>query len=442
MQTFLLTNVKSTMRSPTLLSFLFFLIGLTSTWQAVQIPVFGVQISLYNVVIILLTVYYLIKFRWTYLQINDKWMALYIICTIFSTLSANLFLPNVWISESVKATLKFIIVFAPFVFIFHKQVINDNIKSFYTGLKISIFIQACWSVLQLIFWYALNRVLNQEIFGDLLHIQITNASWLTWHGGFRATGISWEAANLGICMVVGFFLTKKYILRILYLTILLFSGSRTALLSLLAALIIAIIHNSLKYYHHLYDRTFIFALFSIIAIILLLLILFRQPFFQSTLISLSNRIAYGFNGEDIGTNRHMDYYFRYPDVLSDSNMVQFLFGFGTSCAGWPYTFILNPNPGRNIAWNPETDFVTLIVGNGILGFIFYYTFVFSLFKKCAKNKNYVNLLIALLVASSTYLYLRTWVTLLLIIMSLQYEYIYSDNDGIPYELKFGLEEDQ
>lgn len=78
----------------------------------------------------------------------------------------------------------------------------------------------------------MNRVLNEEFFGDFLHIQTTH-SWLTWHSGFRTTGLSWESANLGISLVIGYFLSYNIWLKMFFFIGMIFCGSRSALLTLL-----------------------------------------------------------------------------------------------------------------------------------------------------------------------------------------------------------------
>ena len=150
--------------------------------------------------------------------VNDIYILLFLIGTVISCVSCLLFLNQYWFKESFKATMKFLLVFFPLLCLYKKNEIKHLGYFFYIGLYYSCIVQLIWSILQLIFWYGMNRVLNEEFFGDFLHIQTTH-SWLTWHSGFRTTGLSWESANLGISLVIGYFLSYNIWLKMFFLLV-------------------------------------------------------------------------------------------------------------------------------------------------------------------------------------------------------------------------------
>lgn len=397
-------------------SFLFFSLGITSTFTALQFGLYGIQLSLFNYVIILLNFVHFIKNGFKlYFQKSDFVIILFFITLVISTLLNIIVLPNSWANESIKAMMKFLLIYLPFLFLYGKGQIDIHITVFIKGLVISFVVQFIWSLLQLYYWNSQNVVINQIIFGDILKIK-TNHSWLTWHNGFRTTGISWESANLGMCMVVGIFLAKKHILKACFFIGLLFTGSRSALVALLLGCflyLMNVLYNKIKIAKCKLKTKNLFKLFICLFIIIFGL---KISGFDKLLIdSLNNFLGRltEFDG-DLSANRHMDYYYKLYDILKESPS-KFLFGYGTSAAGLPYTNLFNWGSMTG-AWNPESDVITILIGNGLLGFAFYYIWQLQLLYKYKTNKKIFFLLVSIIIAGIFYLYLRTWVTLVLIVL--------------------------
>lgn len=403
---------------------LFLMIGITSTWTALQVPVFGVQISLFNVIIMVAAGYHLAKVNQSHFFIRDLSFLLFLMGTVVSCFSCLFFLNQYWFSESFKATMKFLLVFFPLAYFYKHDEIKRLGHYFFVGLYYSCIVQLIWSVLQLIFWYGMNRVLNEEIFGNLLHIQ-TSHSWLTWHSGFRTTGLSWESANLGISLVMGYFLSKNVWMKMVFFVGLIFCGSRSALLTLIFAIMITlgyrlifvsnrILYNKRKLKRFLYGMVIL----AIFGVIVLNVLHFDFSLFFNTFNTFYNRIVKGFSGNDASAGRHMDYYFKLPEVFKKSNAIQILFGYGTSCSGYPYTDIFKKSTDPAYVWNVESDIITVLVGNGLFGFATYYIFAIKmLYKNRRSSFDQLAVAFCIIFAGVMYLYVRTWVTLVLVFMA-------------------------
>ena len=91
----------------------FLMIGITSTWTALQVPVFGVQISLFNVIIMVAAGYHLAKVNQSHFFIRDLSFLLFLMGTVVSCFSCLFFLNQYWFSESFKATMKFLLSYRP-----------------------------------------------------------------------------------------------------------------------------------------------------------------------------------------------------------------------------------------------------------------------------------------------------------------------------------------
>ena len=403
---------------------LFFLIGLTSTWTALQVPIIGVQISIFNVIVIVAAIFHYFKVNHRCFYVNDIYILLFLIGTVISCVSCLLFLNQYWFKESFKATMKFLLVFFPLLCLYKKNEIKHLGYFFYIGLYYSCIIQLIWSILQLIFWYGMNRVLNEEFFGEFLHIQTTH-SWLTWHSGFRTTGLSWESANLGISLVIGYFLSDNIWLKMSFLIGLIFCGSRSALLTLLFSIFATECYRLLFVNNHISYRKkklkkFLqnIVIIIIIAIVMLNVMHFDFSIFFNTISTFFSRIVKGFSGDDASAGRHIDYYLKLHEVFRKSNLFQLLFGYGTSCSGYPYTEIFNKSTDPAYIWNVESDIITILVGNGIFGFVTYYIFALKILYNNRKNKfDQLASVVCIVFAGIMYLYIRTWVTLVLVFMA-------------------------
>lgn len=428
-------NIKIKIGINKLKLFLFFLMGLTSTWTALQIPLAGIQISIYNVIALLI-----IMLQVMTKGINKKFTEvipiLFFLSTIVSALVAVMYLESFWVKESIKATVKFVIVFMPFFLVFDRQSLKKVSDRFFKGLFYSCVIQLIWSFIQLFFWYGFNRVINQEIFGDLMHIKI-NHSWLTWHNGFRTTGIAWESANLGMCMIVGFFMTDKKWLKVLFFIGLFFTGSRTGIFALALSIFIDyfIIQRKYNKWHikTAYKMTTLISFIIAFPFVIFFVSKLNIDFsiIADTLSSFVERIVRTFNKTDASANRHIDYYFKIYEVWKNSHPIQLIFGYGTSCSGYPYNPIYYESYDISNVWNVESDVITLLIGNGIAGFVLYYAWLGKILVSVYKKHNYreLKIIMAIVFAGIMYLYLRTWITLILIfyVMNIYQSSDYGDN---------------
>lgn len=98
--------------------------------------------------------------------------------------------------------------------------------------------------------------------------------------------------------------------------------------------------------------------------------------------------------DNISSDIHSTYYFELLNVFSSIDFINQLFGFGMFAAGYPYEtkkIVLMSG-----VWVPESDFIIMFIGNGIIGGILYYLILIKNII-CQKNYNNINLNLLLLV---------------------------------------------
>ena len=116
------------------------------------------------------------------------------------------------------------------------------------------------------------------------------------------------------------------------------------------------------------------------------------------------------------------------DYLENSNIIELLFGVGTSDAGQRLTELLYMNTG--VVWSPESNFITFLIEQGILFLIFFFFFLTKIFFKLLKKDPifaYIFLYINVMGVGYNFLGDRVYF-FLLVILSM---YAYDNNKCVP-----------
>lgn len=383
------------------------------------LKVFGIAVS--NIFIFFLLILFIYKGKYI---INKKPCILFfwLISILFTSIVNVGEIPTDYLSVSVSMFFKLCIIFVLISLAMSydtKMVTNEFLKGiYYCG-----FIQAFWILLELFFWYGLNIPLNEVLFGEILNID-NDITWLRVKDGlFRPSGIGWDSAFAGMSLLISFFLSKKLSCKIFLFICIILSTSRHVLIGLLIVKILDYIileKNKLK----IRKKSILF-----VSILLLLGIIFLGIIFNlysEVIIKMSDRLL-GILGllvemdmADSSSIRHFSYYPEMLMIFDKSNFLQCLFGWGTFVAGYPYSQIVGIYNYIMGAWTPESDFVTLFIGNGIIGGIIYYYIIFNVLKNTKKyNRRYFKVVLSILVCGFMYIFLRSvWPLEIVIILFL------------------------
>lgn len=398
-------------------NYLFFMLGLFSTWMAAMIFIGKTNICIFNFILIAIIVLEIAKNRKVYF--NQKLFLAFCILSIISTIGCYFFINDLWFFSSLRSTLKFLIVFVPFLLFVKKETILDKRKHFIRGLYFSVIFQLIWEFLEVILWSAKEIPLNKVIFGDFLKFDIER-SWLFWSDGrMRPTGLSWEPANLALSLIIGYILSKNKTQKVLFIIGIILSTSRIgigAFCIIFALDMIKLIKERYKAKKDLHIKRDVIIIVLVFMLFILSIFLLRKIKFLDYIYENINSTIHTIIhiSQNPSANRHLEYYYRLPEIYSHLNLFQILFGVGVTCAGYPYSKYLNIYSTGKV-WTPETDYLSILLGNGLLGFIFYFYWLFGIAKKNIKNYKLICIIIAILVITTMSQFYRGWVTLLLIL---------------------------
>lgn len=405
---------------------LFYILGLFCTFTALK---FGGGAAAFNYVILLIIVLQFIHKERIFLYAYKVPMYLFILLMPISIILNFTNISNSIMSDGVGITIKFIFFILPVIILFSDKELCIYRLSFFKGLYMGSWIQLIWGTMQIILYHVNGLILNQIVFGNLLHITLESADWASYTGiGIRATGIGWEPAVYGLSLLFGFAYTDKFYFKVLFAIGILSSTSGTGIITLIALVIYEI---TIDKYLTIKNKTIegkdeknnsvvkLFFIILVIIVITIIAVICNKDIidnfisYANTSIQRITRIILGENNNETSTGIHMLYYQKLIPTLFSGNFIQSLFGYGNFMVGRIYNLLYGLY--TNTAWNPESDFVTILIGNGILGLVLYYFMIYKAFRLC-RNVKLRKYLFIIFISGFSYLFIRGTFTFIIILL--------------------------
>lgn len=398
---------------------LWILTGMLITMPVLTLPVGS--LALYNIPFLIAIL--LQPFRKSgKLYLYKMPLYLFIIIIMISSIMSQSIVTDEWFATSFRAAIKLSIVFMIMLLAFSDEALFKSRSYFMKGMIWAVPIQFFWIIFQSLSWSLFHIKLNSILFGVSVYNEGTQ--------GITLTGLSWERADTAFLFAVATAYTKNPFIRAMALIGTVMTTSRSGLL--LIAMVY--IYELLKSIPHLASRvklkrkTLLRLMVSIGALGVLIIILqhIHIPAVDTFLLKLSQLITrlggLFTDTSEYGVKRvdpHKMYFLWLPDTLKQSNLQQLLIGSGTRISGWMYTQLYHrfPNYGP---WNVECDFVALILGNGILGFLIYYVMLLKSFFD-TKSEAQKKIIILFVVGSFFYQFFTSTLGFLLIVFAFNRE---------------------
>ena len=405
-----------------------YIVGLLCTMNALMLHGYG----LYNYVVFCWIIYKIVKNSRSASSKHSvffgsnasKFVMLFFISIILSLVASLFVLPQSWIFNEIKCIIKYVFLFCFLFLSYNKKQIFVLFEYFIKGFFIGTIINMFWGFLQLFLYSIFKFRINTVIFGSLYknNSQVPLEAWDSYVGGglLRMKGLGWETANFALMMICGFILCKRFdknlYLKLFFVLAILLSTSRSGYVAFAVVLLVMIVQNVFLH-NKMID---VKKLLSIVVVLGLLGVVFTV-FGNSIMLRVTQMIKSLFsvlNTTDSAASNsiHISYYENMLTILSNSNPINILFGNGYFSTGYIYSKnILSLADRINlIGWNPESDVVTLVVGNGMVGAFIYYAASLYCFLKHYKDELSL-MIVAIIVEGTTYLLIRgNWPLLMLI----------------------------
>lgn len=410
---------------------LFYIIGAFSTFDALKLNLGVFKISFPALLLFIYCVVNVFMNKKVYLR-DKQVLIFYYVAIIISTLLCVNTVPSLSLFvSSLTYAIQVMIIYLLFIITNSKHKLIYISNNFFSGLKLSLFVQAIWGVLEIIAWRFFSFKFNDFIFVNVLKLNerlninhsFTNFIWSDGSQVFRITGIGWEPASFALYMILGYILFDNYILKLLFTGLLFLSNSRTGLVAFFVVNVFYFFRLSIsrKYYKNLLNTRNI--VISIIIVLIITLIVKINLFNINDTIQLTiSRIRIQNINTDNSYSTHYSYYPASINILFNySNIKSILFGYGSRISGYAFNMYTNISTQPiNIPWNPETDVVSILIGNGILGFIAFYTMLFYCIKRSSTKTALV--IFGFFISGFLYIYnMAFWYNLCVILSVFYYD---------------------
>lgn len=387
---------------------LLFMLGLFSTLQILTI----FNITIFSYILCMTFVFFIVTHKFKFKK--NKYVHIYLICCILTTFF--IFLNPDFENRYFKSAIMSFIYTIMVLFIPLSLSNFDESSYFIKGFTISCYIQIFWAIFQIAMFNYLNVDINDLIFNGILNYNIEASSYRD--GMVVCTGLHWHAANL-IPIIVYIFLKKNLFLKIICIFVTYYSKSATMMIALILCMFFLTIYYLKKNYStpisikiKLYQ--FVILTFAIIFIILNFEMIFGKIYDS---INMLVKRFMEINSTVGGTSSavHFDYYTSLPDIFSKISIISSFFGVGMSSSGLIFSDLYGQYV--EMEWVVESDFVNILLSQGILGFISFYLLMFNIIVYL-KKKDYKNMsfILVLILCGVTYNVQFHWVILVELIL--------------------------
>lgn len=382
-------------------SIMFFL-GFVATFSVIEI--LGQQIVILAMLITILVIIILKKPKITFSKFEISY-----ICILFAGYIASLVYG---VKYSHVVFISIIISLITFLLIsIIRNESNDFIFSFIKGIKFSCIFQVIWCIAQYIFYNIWKIDINEEIFVNLFNIVQSGEASRYRNGTMVITGLSQHPANLIPIIIILYFLVDRWYVKVLCVLIALGTKNSTAIFTVLLCLGISFLRTFQK------RITLKGILKTGIIVIILVGVLFIRNDLLEIIVSniklLYSRmfdISYEY-GAAASSYVHKRYYTALFEVWKNTDIFRILFGYGSSCSGYPFT-LLYGQYSNLLSWNVESNPMNAVYGTGIIGAaVYYFWFINTGVKGYKIDSRYTHIFFVLFISGILYDNQFTWVFL-------------------------------
>lgn len=283
-----------------------------------------------------------------------------------------------WLDQVLSYIPKIFLYFTLLLFVMKWDAKNYNITAFFKGFLYGCIANLIWSIFEGLYYYSFGGTLNDVLFLEYVKTLPEERQYMTVvaDGIIRASGFNFDPAHLGaiipIIVVYGLLRNNLYLLALASAS-LIFSGSTTAVVASVLAVIISL--GKLEF-HKIKVKS---AGISLVAIVLMLIGLVANDQVRESLYKNAQGFYERTNENYVdnpGQGPRFVYHAYLPEAIFYSGLRVFTgSGFGT--ASYPY--VDNPEVSKilkeeNFPYDPESTYISYLFDTGFLG-LFFYLFV-------------------------------------------------------------------
>lgn len=273
-------------------------------------------------------------------------------------------------------------------------------------IKVALMINVIWCNVQFLFFDFFSMDINNVIFRDILKC-VSNASAYK-NNKLLPSGLAWHPGCMAPIITISYFLFDNIFIKCFIVFTAFITGNTTCMIG--ACLCIGADIILLLYKNKVLNKKLkIFIVLFCIAILAMIVTKKYNVIFDK-IFEIYNKITGNIDVNSV--TAHKTYFTEYPNVVKNSNIIQILCGYGGGCSGYIFTKLKAYQPNA-LSWSVECDIMDILISRGLVGFLFFYSFIFKLIKKGIKiNIKYSFTFIFIVIQGITYQVQFGWVVLL------------------------------
>lgn len=384
-----------------------FLLGIFSTLQIFEL----FSLTLFTILLIITAVFYFLSHR---IRLKKNIVFYYGIACCLTTIFVffNKDFMSSYLNQAIVGFLNMFLVLILYFLIRNKGECNN----FILGFKISCYIQLIWCLCQISLYSIFKIDLNKTFFNDILKMSGEYSYYR--EGRLVITGLHWHSANLTPILIFLFFSSKNILIKITCVAITYFTQSATQMIAIILSMLYYMFYffkNKKEIFNKKRNVNFYIAFCSLLLVFVVLVVV-TMPMITKTIQWLMDRILQ-ITSTVGGTSSavHFSYYTRLPFIYSNINIFTQMFGIGISSSGSIFSSLFNQY--TDLIWVVESDFVNVLLSQGIIGCILFYLILGKCILEIYKyNAKYAYMIGVFIVCGLVYNIQFTWVILLELIL--------------------------
>lgn len=326
------------------------------------------------------------------------------ICTVVSCMTSNI--PEWW--KNAQRTELLWDFFYLFLFLTYTGQQNCHlIINYMRGVFFAAVFQMAWGYVQFVSFYLANIDINNIIFVKLLTM-VPNASQLM-EDNLKISGMCWNSGNFAPLMLLGYCLSEKKWIKLLFAGLCCMSGSRTLFLGFVAVAACEFLQTFYNVFFNTGIRINRKMLFYAIAILFVLFVGGRNQIVVDKIHGVRDSLSDKVLDSESSARLHARYWTSIPYITKNNSLEKNIFGYGLKSSGYSQVLYYGQYADSKQAWVVECDFVNNLWSRGYLGFILLYSWLIYHFIKGAKmDHRYGLFFMGLLVEGVTYNVIFNW----------------------------------
>ena len=326
------------------------------------------------------------------------------VCTVVSCMTSNI--PEWW--KNAQGTELLWDFFYLFLFLAYTGQQNSSlIINYMRGVFVAAVFQMAWGYFQFVSYYLAHIDINNIIFVNLLNM-VPNASQIM-EENLKISGMCWNSGNFAPLMLLGYCLSEKMGMKLLFAGMCCIGGSRTLFLGFVA---VAICEFARTVYNDFFRsrvkirrRMVLFA----VAILAVIFVGAHNQIVLGKVLGVRESLTSNVLDSQSSARLHARYWTSVPLITKNNSLEKNLLGFGLKSSGYSQVLYYGQYADSKYAWVVECDFINNLWSRGYLGFILLYSWLFYHFIKGARmNYRYGLFFLGLLVEGVTYNVMFNW----------------------------------